>query len=197
MNIKTRNILKKIIYVILFVLMIFAFIYLSEKYKDNSKEEVKTISNYYPEINSDVFNVINGTKLINVIKKDKNIIFIGSQTSRWSGQYIKELNSIFQEIGLDKIYYYDINNDKAQKNSNYYEIRELLNGFLTSTDGSENNLLAPSFYIIDNGKVLYYNNDTVAMKNTTEIEDYWTEEQKKQFAFEIKNAINKYYLNKN
>lgn len=197
MNIKTRNILKKIIYVILFVLMIFAFIYLSEKYKDNSKEEVKTISNYYPEINSDVFNVINGTKLINVIKKDKNIIFIGSQTSRWSRQYIKELNSIFQEIGLDKIYYYDINNDKAQKNSNYYEIRELLNGFLTSTDGSENNLLAPSFYIIDNGKVLYYNNDTVAMKNTTEIEDYWTEEQKKQFAFEIKNAINKYYLNKN
>lgn len=197
MNIKTRNILKKIIYVILFVLMIFAFIYLSEKYKDNSKEEVKTISNYYPEINSDVFNVINGTKLINVIKKDKNIIFIGSQTSRWSGQYIKELNSIFQEIGLDKIYYYDINNDKSQKNSNYYEIRELLNGFLTSTDGSENNLLAPSFYIIDNGKVLYYNNDTVAMKNTTEIEDYWTEEQKKQFAFEIKNAINKYYLNKN
>lgn len=197
MNVKTKNILKKIIYVILFVLMIFAFIYLSEKYKDNSKEEVKTISNYYPEINSDVFNVINGTKLINVIKKDKNIIFIGSQTSRWSGQYIKELNSIFQEIGLDKIYYYDINNDKAQKNSNYYEIRELLNGFLTSTDGSENNLLAPSFYIIDNGKVLYYNNDTVAMKNTTEIEDYWTEEQKKQFAFEIKNAINKYYLNKN
>ncbi len=197
MNIKTRNILKKIIYVILFVLMIFAFIYLSEKYKDNSKEEVKTISNYYPEINSDVFNVINGTKLINVIKKDKSIIFIGSQTSRWSRQYIKELNSIFQEIGLDKIYYYDINNDKAQKNSNYYEIRELLNGFLTSTDGSENNLLAPSFYIIDNGKVLYYNNDTVAMKNTTEIEDYWTEEQKKQFAFEIKNAINKYYLNKN
>ena len=197
MNIKTRNILKKIIYVILFVLMIFAFIYLSEKYKDNSKEEVKTISNYYPEINSDVFNVINGTKLINVIKKDKSIIFIGSQTSRWSRQYIKELNSIFQEIGLDKIYYYDINNDKAQKNSNYYEIRELLNGFLTSTDGSENNLLAPSFYIIDNGKFLYYNNDTVAMKNTTEIEDYWTEEQKKQFAFEIKNAINKYYLNKN
>lgn len=197
MNIKKRNILKKIIYVILFVLMIFAFIYLSEKYKDNSKEEVKTISNYYPEINSDVFNVINGTKLINVIKKDKSIIFIGSQTSRWSRQYIKELNSIFQEIGLDKIYYYDINNDKAQKNSNYYEIRELLNGFLTSTDGSENNLLAPSFYIIDNGKVLYYNNDTVAMKNTTEIEDYWTEEQKKQFAFEIKNAINKYYLNKN
>lgn len=197
MNIKTRNILKKIIYVILFVLMIFAFIYLSEKYKDNSKEEVKTISNYYPEINSDVFNVINGTKLINVIKKDKSIIFIGSQTSRWSRQYIKELNSIFQEISLDKIYYYDINNDKAQKNSNYYEIRELLNGFLTSTDGSENNLLAPSFYIIDNGKVLYYNNDTVAMKNTTEIEDYWTEEQKKQFAFEIKNAINKYYLNKN
>ena len=154
MNIKTRNILKKIIYVILFVLMIFAFIYLSEKYKDNSKEEVKTISNYYPEINSDVFNVINGTKLINVIKKDKSIIFIGSQTSRWSRQYIKELNSIFQEIGLDKIYYYDINNDKAQKNSNYYEIRELLNGFLTSTDGSENNLLAHSFYIIDNGKVL-------------------------------------------
>lgn len=197
MNVKTKNILKKIIYLVLFALMIFAFIYLSEKYKDNSKEEVKTINNYYKEITNETFKVVNGTKLINIIKNGKNIIFVGSQTSIWSSQYIQQLNTIANDLNLNEIYYYDINNDKAQKNSNYYEIRELLAGYLTSTDGSENNLLAPSLYIIENGKVLYYNTETVAMKNTTSIEEYWTDEQKTNFKNEIKNAINKYYLNKN
>ena len=93
------------------------------------------------------------------------------------------------------MYNYDINNDKSQLNSNYYEIVKLLKGSLTTTDGTDSNLLAPSFYIIENGKVLYYNTDTVAMKNTEKPSDYWTEEQKTIFSNEITDAINKYYLN--
>ena len=196
MNDKTMSIIRKIVYVILFGLMIFAFIYLSEKYKDNSKEEVKTITDFYSEIDNDRFKVVNGTKLINIIKNGKHLVFVGSKTSGWALEYAKLIDSISQEMDLE-IYYYDINNDKAQMNSNYYEIIELLDGYLITTDGTTNNLLAPSFYIIDNAKVLYYNTDTVAMKNTDSIDNYWTKEQKEIFDLEIKDAINKYYLNKN
>ncbi len=84
---------------------------------------------------------------------------------------------------------------KSQKNSNYYEIRKLLTGNLTTTDGSTRNLLAPSFYIIVNGEVKYYNTETSAMKNTDNPEKYWTEEKEIEFASEISEAINKYYRN--
>ena len=105
-------------------------------------------------------------------------------------------NIVIEELELQDVYYYDIINDKAQANSNYYELIELLDGYLITTDISENNLLAPSLYIIDKGKVKYYNIETSAMKNTDKVNDYWTEEKEIEFKTEISDAINKYYLNK-
>lgn len=196
MESKTKNTIKKIIYGILFIAMVVAFVYLSEKYADNSNPKVFTINDYYPNIKTDKFEVIRGQKFASLIKNSKSIIFVGSGTSKYSEKYISLLEEILTNNDIDKIYYYDINNDKSQKNSNYYNIRELLNGYLITTDGSNNNLLAPSLYIIDNGKVKYYNIETVAMKNTDSLKDYWTTDEEKRFKEEVIDAIEKYYLNK-
>lgn len=189
------KIIRTFVYVVLFGLIIWAFIYLGNKYANNSQPEVKKMSDFYSFIDSDFYEVINGTRMINKIKSGNNLIFVGSSTSKWSIKYVEELDVILSKLGVDKVYYYDINNDKAQKNSNYYDIRELLKGYLVTTDGGESNLLAPSFYIVLDGKVLYYNTETVAMKNTTSIDDYWNKEQEINFAAEIENAVFNYYLN--
>lgn len=193
---KTKSIIRKVIYGILFLLMILAFIYLGDKYADNSKTKTLTINDYYSELKSDRFEVVYGSKMISLLKEGKNIIFIGSKNSEYSKKYIEELNIILDQLKIEKVYYYDIVYDKSQKNSNYYEIRELLKGSLTTTDGSKNNLLAPSLYIIDNGEVKYYNTETVAMKNTDTVENYWTTDHQIKFSSEITLAINNYYLNK-
>ena len=56
-------------------------------------------------------------------------------------------------------------------------------------------MLAPSFYIVNNGKVEYYNITTAAVKNSTTVEDYWTNYNKEAFKKEIKSNIKRYYLN--
>ena len=194
---KIIGIIRKIIYAILFGLLIFGLIYLSNKYEDRS-EEIKYIKDYYKDLNNEEkYEVINGSQMINKIKNGKNIIIVGSETSEWSKKLMTIVDPIFNTLKVDKIYYYDINNDKAQKNSNYYKIKELLKGSLTTTDGSDSNLLAPSIYIIENGKVLYYNTDTVAMKNTIEIDEYWDEERLFDFQLEFQQALMNYYLNNN
>ncbi len=193
---KTKKILRKIIYAVLFSVMIFAFIYLSNKYTNDQKEPTPVITDYYKSAHEDKFEVIRGLELISLLKRGKHLIFIGSHTSAYSAKYLEELEIVMQQTQIDKIYYYDLNNDKAQKNSNYYTIRELLKGSLTTTDGSHNNLLAPSFYIVNDGEVKYYNTETVAMKNTDTIEDYWNTTHEAEFYLEVTTAINKYYLNK-
>ena len=195
MSNKTKKILKNIFYMIAFAILISAFIVLSEKYASNSKDEIKTITDYYKNIENNNIEPINGTKFINLIKKGTNVVLIGSHTSDWAERYVQEIDEISEELNIDIIYYYDINNDKAQKNSNYYKIKELLKGYLTKTDGSNSNLLAPSIYIIKDGEVKYYNTDTVAMPNKIEIKDYWTEEKEIEFDQEISEALNKSYLN--
>ena len=176
--------------------MAVAFVYLSEKYSSNSERKVYTINDYYAENNNKYYEVVTGNKMISLLRNGHNIIFIGSSSSIYSQKYIEEIDKIFNSLKIDKVYYYDLNNDKYQQNSNYYEIKELLDGYLTSTDDSDNNLLAPSLYIINNGQVEYYNTETSTMKNTSSIESYWTEEQELIFQGEVTNAINKYYLNK-
>lgn len=191
-----KAIIRKIIYLILFSLMIFAFIYLSNRYSALSVRKDPTITDYYPTIkDTSKYDIMKADATIKEIKDGTSLIMIGSHTSKWSNKYIEEIEAITKELKITKIKYYDLNNDKSQRNSNYYEIKELLNGHLTTTDGSENNLLAPSFYIIVDGQVKYYNIDTVAMKNDITVEDYWTPDQEEQFASEITAAINKYYLN--
>ena len=193
---KTKDIIRKCIYGIIFIAMIAAFIYLGNKYAGNSEIKVLTIKDYYKEIPKDNFKVISGTNFIKKFEKGKHIILIGSSKSEYSQKYIEEVNKIVEEQKLKNVYYYDIINDKAQGNSNYYEIVELLDGYLITTDTSVNNLLSPSLYIIDNGKVKYYNIETSAMKNTDTVKDYWTLQQEFNFKQELTEAINKYYLNK-
>ena len=193
---KTKGIIRKGLYAIIFIAMLAAFIYLGNKYAGNSEVKVLDISDYYAEIPKENFEVIKGKKFISLLKEGNHIIVIGNSKSEYSQKYMEEVNKIVEELKLEKIYYYDIINDKAQANSNYYEIIELLDGYLTTTDTSDKNLLSPSLYIVDNGKVKYYNTETTAMKNTDTVNDYWTLQQEFNFKQEITEAINKYCLNK-
>lgn len=192
---KVKSILRKIIYFLLFALMIVAFIVLSEKYADNSEQRISVISDYYENTKANCYEVISGNKMISLLKSGKNIIFIGSSVSDYSIKYMEELDAIFKNLKIDKVYYYDINNDKSQENSNYYDIKELLNGYLVETDTISNNLLSPSLYIVNDGKVMYYNVETSAMKNTDTVKSYWTPEKEITFSNEITAAISNYYLN--
>lgn len=193
---RRKGLLRKAIYLVLFVALGVCFVLISEKYKDNSKPDIIEISDYYEGLNDKQYTVIGGVKFINLLENDgKHLVVIGNHKSEWSKYYVEELDKVIEVSDIKNVYHYDINNDKAQLNSNYYAIVNLLKGSLVTTDGTDSNLLAPSFYIIKDGKVLYYNTDTVAMKNTEKPSEYWTEEEKQEFNTEITNAINKYYLN--
>lgn len=193
---RRKGLLRKAIYLVLFVALGVCFVLISEKYKDNSKPDIIEISDYYEGLNDKQYTVIGGVKFINLLENDgKHLVVIGNHKSEWSKYYVEELDKVIEVSDIKNVYHYDINNDKAQLNSNYYAIVNLLKGSLVTTDGTDSNLLAPSFYIIKAGKVLYYNTDTVAMKNTEKPSKYWTEEEKQEFNTEITNAINKYYLN--
>ena len=132
--------------------------------------------------------------MLKELKNGKYIVFIGNHESKWSEAYAYILTECLEELNI-RINYYDLYSDKNQKNSNYYKIRERLKNYLVSTDDSDNNLLAPSLYIVDKGKIEYYNIATVAVKNNTRVEEYWTNYNRESFKREIKNNIKRYYLN--
>ena len=195
MNPRIKKHLRNFIYAVIFIAMIGCFIYLGDKYTTKEAPKI-TIIDYYKNVKNNKFKIVKGRELISLLKKGKHLIVIGNKDSDYSKKYMEEINAIVTELEIDKIYYYDLINDKVQGNSNYYEIVELLDGYLVTTDTSRKNLFAPSFYIIDNGKVKYYNVEEIAMKNTDTVQTYWDQEKEFSFNYEVTDAINKYYLNK-
>ena len=190
-----KGIIRKIIYFILIGICIYGFIYIGNKYTNTNKEKEPTITDYYEELKYNNYKVVGGTELISLIRKGHNIIFIGNSNNKWSEEYIKQIDVIFKNYNIDQVYYYDIVNDKSQKNSNYYKIISLLEGDLVSNDSGDNNLLSPSLYIINDGEVEYYNIETVTVKNNLEVEKYWTIDKKEMFEVEISQALLNYYIN--
>lgn len=195
MNPRIKNHLRNFIYAVIFIAMIGCFIYLGDKYTTKEAPKI-TITDYYKNVKNNKFKIVKGRELISLLKKGKHLIVIGNKDSDYSKKYMEGINAIVTELEIDKIYYYDLINDKVQGNSNYYEIVELLDGYLVTTDTSRKNLFAPSFYIVDNGKVKYYNVEAIAMKNTDTVQTYWDQEKEFSFNYEVTDAINKYYLNK-
>lgn len=195
MNPRIKKHLRNFIYAVIFIAMIGCFIYLGDKYTTKEAPKI-TITDYYKNVKNNKFKIVKGRELISLLKKGKHLIVIGNKNSDYSKKYMEEINAIVTELEIDKIYYYDLINDKVQGNSNYYEIVELLDGYLVTTDTSRKNLFAPSFYIVDNGKVKYYNVEAIAMKNTDTVQTYWDQEKEFSFNYEVTDAINKYYLNK-
>lgn len=195
MNPRIKKHLRNFIYAVIFIAMIGCFIYLGDKYTTKETPKI-TITDYYKNVKNNKFKIVKGRELISLLKKGKHLIVIGNKDSDYSEKYMEEINAIVTELEIDKIYYYDLINDKVQGNSNYYEIVELLDGYLVTTDTSRKNLFAPSFYIVDNGKVKYYNVEAIAMKNTDTVQTYWDQEKEFSFNYEVTDAINKYYLNK-
>ena len=98
MNTEGKKVIKKVIYSILFVLMIAAFIYLSEKYAANSSPKIVVMQDFYSEIKSDKFEVIRGKKFISLIKSGKSIVFIGNSNSEYSTKYANELEQVIESI---------------------------------------------------------------------------------------------------
>ena len=188
------SIIRKIVYFILFSLIIGAFIFLSNKYENLSKSKKIDFNYYYKNIETDHFQIINANNLISYTKEGRHLIFIGNSSSKWSIKYAELLTEILKEMNLDAGYY-DIKNDKTQKNSNYYAVLEVLKNHLITTDSSNNNLLAPSFYIFTDGEIKYYNIDTVATKNSMTVKEYWKISREEEFIKEIKTNIKRYYLN--
>ena len=190
---KKLNRTQKIIYLIIIILLFGVFVYVSKKYTREDVEGVK-FNDYYKDIDGSHIDLIFGSEFIKLIDdEDVHVFLIGDRENEWSQKYVELVSSIVNDLGVD-IYYYDIVNDKSQENSNYYRIVKKLNGYLMSDDSSDNNFLSPSLYIIKDGKVLFYDAETSVVKNSDEVDAYWTEEKEQAFRQKITAEIYKYVL---
>ena len=93
--------------------------------RDNNKEDVETptdaqkFSEEYSSISDDnVFVYASFDEIIEVLDGGSGIVYLGFPECQWCDAYVPYLNEVAEDVGISKILYYNIREDRSNNSEN-------------------------------------------------------------------------------
>lgn len=162
-----------VIYIIIFCLLIYAFIYLGKKeYKVELPDNEKFSSMFSMVSTDNVFKIVNATEARMVSRGAKGIVLFGTE-NEWVNYYAYIVNKIAKEVGVEEIYYYDFTKNRKDNNGTYEDIVKNLSNYVTYNDKGVAEIYAPSLLVVSKDEVLLFDSDTSFIKGKTTPSAYW------------------------
>ena len=181
---------------ILIVTGIFIIPYMLTDIKNNDKptEEVeKKFVDEYPEVGKDnVFVVKSAKEVIKVLEHGTGVVYLGFPECPWCQEYVLYLNEVAKDEGLDKIYYFNILNDRKDNTKDYQKIVSLISEHLQYDDEGNKRVYVPAVIAVDEGKIVGFDDETAwDTKGFEKPEDYWTDEEVDDLKDKLEDMIEK------
>ena len=165
------------------------FLNIKKKNEDNSITDAKRFSEEYKISEDNVFVYRNSDEILKIMKNGTGVVYIGFPECPWCSAYVVYLNEVAKENHLDKIYYYNILEDRKNNTEFYKEVIKLLSGNLQYDDEGNERLYVPNVSFHVKGEVI--GNDYETSKDTHDLKDpkdYWTNEE----ISELKSTLTQY-----
>ena len=186
---------QKVFYVISFIFLFAAFIYLGTK---NYNAPIRKLSDQesFPQeygITSDnIYVYKTSQEVLELLNTGSGIIFFAFPENEWSHVYADLLNEVGKSYGIDEIWYYNFYKDRNNDNYYYNNIVRILNAYVPVTDTGEKDLYAPSFVIVREGEIIGYDDETSIVSGDVTVDDYWTMEKQQKKKVELGVLFQKY-----
>jgi hypothetical protein len=188
-----------IIYIILFIIFIALFIYFGTLENTTKKtSDSDKFKNEYKEVNEDnVFVYLNAAETLDYIKKDNILILFGMKNNSFVGNYANILNEVAKNVGIEKIYYYDLTEDRKIKNGTYQSIVNYLKDYAVSLDDGSKNIYAPSLLVKNDGIITYFDDEDAIVHGETNANDYFDNYRTNLKKITLKSVLEDYKKNEN
>lgn len=183
---------KKIILSIVLILFLFSFGTYSLLHKKSSLSlDAVKFAQEYQEVSSDnVFVYKTSEEIIQIMEHGTGVVYLGYPECPWCQEYVKYLNEVAKEVGVEKIYYGNTKKMKEENMDHYKKLISLLDGHLQFNNEGEQWIYVPNVSFHIDGKILL--NDYETSKDTHNLKDpkeYWTEEEIKSLKTTLKTAM--------
>ena len=186
-----------LLFIILILVAIIGFLAVSKTKQDDS-DAIKFAKEYSQVTDDNVFVYADMDTIIKVMKNGTGIVYLGFPECKWCQAYVKYLNEAAKEVGITKIYYYNILNDRKENTEEYQQLVEILNDNLQYDEEGNLRIYVPNVSFHVKGKVI--GNDYETSLDTHGFDDpsdYWTEDEVKvlketliDYMYEVYNASN-------
>lgn len=171
------------------ILLVGGFLLFAFK-NDNTETDAMKFAKEYTEVGEDnVFVYRDAEEVIKLLKNGTGVLYLGFPECPWCQTYSKYLNEVANEVGVDKIFYYDILEDRSNNTDVYKEIVSLLGDNLQYDEEGNHRVYVPNVSFHVNGEIVGNDNETsLDTKGFSNPEEYWTEEE----VIELKNTLTTY-----
>lgn len=183
---------KKVKYIILGVLLLLIaslVVYFVFIKKDNNTDNIKFSKEYTSVSKDNVFVYRSKDEIINILEHGTGIVYLGYPECPWCMAYVVLLNEIAKNEGIEKIYYYNIREDRKNNTEFYQKVVSILNDYLNYDEEGKKRIFVPNVTFVKEGKIIFNDNETSLISEGTPSE-YWTEEKKTLFNEKFRKNIN-------
>lgn len=183
---------KKVKYIILSVLLLLIaslVVYFVFIKKDNNTDNIKFSKEYTSVSKDNVFVYRSKDEIINILEHGTGIVYLGYPECPWCMAYVPLLNEIAKNEGIEKIYYYNIREDRKNNTEFYQKVVSILNDYLNYDEEGKKRIFVPNVTFVKEGKIIFNDNETSLISEGTPSE-YWTEEKKTLFNEKFRKNIN-------
>ena len=128
-------------------------------------------------------------EIINILKYGTGVVYLGFPECPWCQAYVKYLNETAKDANIEKIYYFNILEDRKNNTEKYQEIVSILGDNLQRDDEGNLKVFVPNVSFVVNGKIIGNDYETsLDTKGFEKPSDYWTEEE----VSELENTLSGY-----
>jgi len=136
-------------------------------------------------------------EIIKILEHGTGVVYLGFPECPWCQSYVKTLNEVADIEGLEKIYYFNILEDRKNNTEEYQKIVSILNDYLQYDDEGNKRIYVPAVISVSEGEIVGFDDETAYdTKGFDNPEDYWTEEEISDLKTKLTDMINEVLDNK-
>lgn len=175
---KKKRIMILVSVIILFMIGVVSLVLFLKKDKKAVSDMEKFSAEYHEVAKNNVFVYRNIDEIINILEKGTGIVYLGFPECKWCQRYTKYLNEVAMDMGISKIYYYNIREDRKLNTENYHKIVSILENYLQNDEEGNKRIYVPSVIALKKGEIVGFDDETAwDTKGFETPDEYWNTDE--------------------
>ena len=193
--------MKKKYYVLIgvIILLVIGGIMFLVRDKEVVESDGERFAKEYTLVDSDnVFVYRDAEEVIKLLEHGTGVVYLGFPECPWCQSYVKYLDEVAMEVGVDKIYYYNILEDRSNNTDVYQKIVSILGDTLQYDEEGNHRVYVPNVSFHVNGEIIGSDNETsLDTKGFDNPDDYWNEEEVSDLKDRLRTYMEEVYNSSN
>lgn len=171
--------------------LILSYFFLIKK-GDNKESGREKFKSEYTNVTSDnPFVYRNVDQIINILEKGTGVVYLGFPECPWCQAYVPYVEEVAKKVGIDKVYYFNIKEDRKNNTEEYQKIVKILDVYLSNDDEGNKRIYVPAIIIVQNGKIIEFDDETSKdTKGYKTPEEYWKNENLDALKTKLEKSFN-------